>query len=283
MNPDTRDLRETRRACFTLALALALGQTMSVPARAQTGPEVQRAQVNGIEMTYRVRGTGDPLVLLHGFGGCGLVWDPFIERLAQSYRLIIPDLRGHGGSTNPVGTFTHRQAASDVLALLDQLGHPRVRAMGISTGGMTLLHIATREPERVQAMVLIGATSYFPEEARAIMRMVERDTSPPDRRMQRCLTRGESQSRMLRNQFARFQNSYDDMNFTAPFLATIKARTLIVHGDRDEFFPVNIPVEMYRAVPRSELWIVPGGGHVPIFGPGEAEFVRVVLRFLRGQ
>ena len=199
MNPDTRDLRETRRACFTLALAL--GQAMSVPARAQTGPEVQRAQVNGIEMTYRVRGTGDPLVLLHGFGGCGLVWDPFIERLAQSYRLIIPDLRGHGGSTNPVGTFTHRQAASDVLALLDQLGHPRVRAMGISTGGMTLLHIAT----------------------------------------------------------------------------------LIVHGDRDEFFPVNIPVEMYRAVPRSELWIVPGGGHVPIFGPGEAEFVRVVLRFLRGQ
>ena len=92
--------------------------------------------------------------------------------LAEHYQLIIPDLRGHGRSTNPSGAFTHRQSALDVYALLDQLGVKRFKAMGISTGGMTLLHMATQQRDRVEAMVLIGATSYFPEEARAIMREV---------------------------------------------------------------------------------------------------------------
>ena len=270
------------RSRSSWGLVWMAGVLVTAPATAQAPADLQRARVNDIEMTYRIRGTGEPLLLLHGFGGCGVVWDPFVERLAQSYRLIIPDLRGHGGTTNPSGAFTHRQAATDVLALLDQLNLPRVRAMGISTGGMTLLHIATREPARLDAMVLIGATTYFPAEARAIMRMVEQDTSPPDERDRRCLTRGDSQSRMLKGQFAAFQRSYDDMNFTAPFLATITARTLIVHGDRDEFFPVNIPVEMYRAIPKAQLWIVPGGGHVPILGARDPEFVRVALRFLGG-
>jgi pimeloyl-ACP methyl ester carboxylesterase len=239
--------------------------------------------VNGIEMSYVVRGAGEPLVLLHGFSGCGRQWDPFIERLAERYRLIIPDLRGHGASTNPAGTFTHRQSAADVLALLDRIGVSRFRAMGISTGGMTLLHIATRHPERVEAMVLIGATSQFPEQARAIMRGVNPDSiSPRDaERLGQCARRGAAQMRQLRTQFHGFKDSYDDMNFTAPFLATIRARTLIVHGDRDEFFPVDIPVGMYQAIPRSALWIVPRGGHVPIYGPQAPEFVRVALAFLQ--
>ena len=70
------------------------------------------------------------------------------------------------------------------------------------------------------------------------------------------------------------------MTFTPTYLATIRARTLIVHGDRDEFFPVSIPIEMYRSIPNSSLWIVPEGGHVPIFGETRAEFVRIALKFL---
>jgi pimeloyl-ACP methyl ester carboxylesterase len=242
----------------------------------------QSARVNDITMAYQVIGTGEPLLLLHGFGGCGRAWEPFVEALAKQYRLIIPDLRGHGSSTNPKGTFTHRQSADDVLALLDQLGLSRVRAMGISTGGMTLLHVATKSPERIEAMVLIGATSYFPEQARVIMRAVAPD-GPPNPRDQACATRGDTQIRELRDQFMAFQHSYDDMNFTAPFLGTIKARTLIVHGDRDEFFPVNIPVEMYRAIPGAALWIVPGGGHVPILGRRQPQFLDVTLEFLRSR
>jgi pimeloyl-ACP methyl ester carboxylesterase len=95
-----------------------------------------------------------------------------------------------------------------------------------------------------------------------------------------CATRGDPQIRELATQFAGFRDSYDDMNFTAPFLGTIRARTLIVHGDRDEFFPVDIPVEMYRAIPGAALWIVPRGGHVPVFGRHLREFLEVTTDFL---
>lgn len=272
---------DTRRI-HALALAIVLGGQPAVTTARQAAG-VQTAPVNGIEMRYEIRGTGEDLVLLHGFTGCGRTWEPFVDALAKEYRLIIPDLRGHGGSTGSDGPFTHRQSAADVLALLDRLGVKRVRAMGISTGGMTLLHAATRQPDRIEAMVLIGATTHFPEQARKIMRGAAVGTLPPPvlEGLRRCAMRGEAQVRELVSQFHGFKDSYDDMTFTPPHLATIKARTLIVHGDRDEFFPVSIPVAMYQAIPGSALWIVPQGDHVPIFGDRAPAFLKAVRAFLR--
>jgi pimeloyl-ACP methyl ester carboxylesterase len=56
------------------------------------------------------------------------------------------------------------------------------------------------------------------------------------------------------------------MNFTPAHLATITARTLIVHGDRDPLYPVSMATEMFAAIPRCYLWVIPNGGHGPIFG-----------------
>jgi pimeloyl-ACP methyl ester carboxylesterase len=246
-------------------------------------PEGHTASVNGIEMYYEVTGNGPPLVLLHGFGGSGQDWSRVLADYTKDYRVIVPDLRGHGHSTNPTNQFTHRQSALDVYALLDHLGIRQFKAMGISTGGMTLIHMATQQPSRVEAMVLIGATIYFPEQARVIMRRSTADNLAPQEweRMRKVHKHGDDQIRALRNEFHNFKDSYDDMNFTPPYLATITARTFIVHGDRDQFFPVSIPVEMYHSIPHAYLWIVPGGGHVPI-GEHAAEFTRTTLEFLRG-
>ncbi len=277
-------MKQLRRLALTLVIA-TLPAASPRPVWGQGAGPGRTLHVNDIEMYVEVRGTGDPLVLLHGFGGCGQTWQPIVDRLAEQYQVIIPDLRGHGRSTNPAGTFAHRQSALDVYALLDQLGVKRFKAMGISTGGMTLLHMATQQRDRIEAMVLIGATSSFPEQARAIMRVAAGDSIPPPirQRYSECATRGDPQIRELVAQFGRFKDSYDDMNFTPPFLGTIKTRTLIVHGDRDQFFPVSIPVEMYRAIPGAALWIVPEGGHVPIFGAHLREFEEVALNFLRKQ
>lgn len=239
--------------------------------------------VNGIELYYEIHGQGEPLLLLHGFGGSGQMWAPFVPELAKQYQVIVPDLRGHGRSTNPSGRFTHRQSALDVFALLDRLGIKTFKAMGVSTGGMTLIHMATQQPARVEAMVLIGATIYFPEQAREIMRKTTVESMTPEdyQRARAIHKHGDEQIRALRQQFHDFKDSYDDMNFTGPFLSTITARTLIVHGDRDEFFPVSIPVEMYRSIPHSYLWIVPNGGHVPIFDPKQP-FLATVREFFAG-
>ncbi len=238
-------------------------------------------QVNGLSLHYQVHGTGEPLVLLHGFGGCADTWSDFVPALSARYQLIIPDLRGHGASTNPSGTFTMRDSASDLLALLDALKLPRVRAMGISAGGMTLTHAATREPARFEALVLIGSTTHFPAQAREIMAGVGEGLPPPVQEMfLACASRGQPQVDELVQQFHGFKDSYDDMSFTAPHLGTITARTLVVHGDRDEFFPVQIAADLYAAIPGAALWVVPEGDHVPVFGANQREFERITLAWL---
>ena len=138
-------------------------------------------------------------------------------------------------------------------------------------GGMTLLHMATQQPDRIKAMILIGAAHRFTEQNREIQRQTtveslskEGDIWGGFEEMRRIHPRGDEQIRELRQQFHAFKDNYDDMSFTGASLAEIRARTLIIHGDRDEFFPVNIPVEMYKAIPNSSLWIVPNSGHVPI-------------------
>jgi len=244
----------------------------------------QTVPINGMEMYFEIHGEGEPLVLLHGFSGAGSNWKLIFEQPPQGYRLIIPDLRGHGRSTNPSGEFTFRQSALDVLALLDRLEVARSQAIGVSAGAKTLLHLATRQPERVDAMVLVSATPYFPEPARAAMRQItpESRTEQEWQLMRKWHKYGDEQILALWAQGNAFKDSYDDMSFTPPHLATIQARTLIVHGDRDPLYPVHLSLELFQSIPRSYLWIVPNGGHGPIFGDMAERFAETALAFLRG-
>ncbi len=241
--------------------------------------------INGFHMHVDRRGDGEPLLLLHGGTGIGADWAlVFTAGDPAGYDLIVPDLRGHGRSTNPSRAFTFRQAAADVFAMLDRLGVPRVKAIGLSMGAKTLLHMATQQPDRIDAMVLVSATPYFPAPARAAMAQLSVDNfSDADWAAQRKRhVHGDEQIRTLFDQMRALKDSYDDMAFTPPLLATITARTLIVHGDRDPLYPVELALEMYRAIPSSALWVVPNGGHGPIFGSQAAAFVSVAMNYLSG-
>jgi pimeloyl-ACP methyl ester carboxylesterase len=79
-----------------------------------------------------------------------------------------------------------------------------------------------------------------------------------------------------------FATSYQDMAFSSSTLATITARTLIVHGDRDPLYPVELAVELLRGIPGSALWVIANGGHGPIFGERAALFRSEALAFLAG-
>ncbi len=241
--------------------------------------------INGMEMYYETAGEGEPLVLLHGFTGSGGNWRYIFPTPPDGYRLILPDLRGHGRSTNPSNAFTLRQCALDVFALLDRLGIQRFKAIGLSGGGQVLLHMATQQPARPEAIVLVSTAPYFPEQARAIMRQMTVETRTPEewQEMRRRHVHGDDQIRALWRQGNAFKDSYDDVTFTPPHLATIEARTLVVHGDRDPLYPPSLALEMFSAIPRSHLWVIPGGGHGPIFGDRTKSFVEIALTFLRGE
>jgi pimeloyl-ACP methyl ester carboxylesterase len=253
-------------------------------ASAQDSPEPQTAGVNGIEMSYRVLGEGEPLVLLHSGTQTGRMFDPFIDQLSADYRLIIPDLRGHGGSTNPNGVWTTRQFALDVFALLDHLGVERFKAIGASAGGMTLLHMATQQPQRVESMVVVGVGTYLPVSCRETLAQTDGDAFPEAvwERYRAVHPRGDEQIRALFDWVASLAESYNDMTFTPSYLATISAPTLVVHGDRDYCFPASMAWDIYEAVPDAYLWVVPNGGHVPINGQHAPQFAATVLAFLNG-
>jgi pimeloyl-ACP methyl ester carboxylesterase len=244
--------------------------------------------LNGFQMYYEVRRDGEPLLLLHGGMGIGADWRHIFPSDPEGYCPIVPDLRGHGRSTNPAGGFTFRQCANDVAALLDHLGIARVKAIGMSMGAKTLLHLATSQPARVDAMVLVSATPYFPQTLRDAARQFTRESfdllSGPERDALRDRhLHGDEQIRLLYETTRSFASSYDDMAFTPPQLGTITARTLIVHGDRDPLYPVEMATALFRGIPQSALWIIPYGTHGPIFGRMAPAFAATALAHLSGQ
>lgn len=226
--------------------------------------------LNGTVIHFEIHGAGDPVLLLHGFTGSSQDWRKVAAEWNSSFRVIVPDLRGHGQSGALTQPFRHQDAAGDMLALLDHLQIERCKALGISCGGNVLLHMAVRRPPCLTAMVLVSATPYFPPQARAIMRQYP-DTQPG----------GGAQMRALLESTRSFADSYDDLNFTPPYLSTIQARTLIVQGDRDPLYPVELSLEMYRAIPHSSLWILPNSGHGPVIGERWPQFLIAAADFLR--
>ena len=242
-------------------------------------------EIHGIQLHWEETGEGEPLMWLHGGMGAGADWKYIFEDPPEGYRLIAPDLRGHGATANPSGAFTFRQCALDVLALVRHLGIPRIKAIGLSGGGITLLHAATLQPSAVESMVVISAPPYFPPEARVTMRQFS-ETAIGEAEMARMRQRhkyGDAQLRQLVSMARGFADSYDDVNFTPPYLSTIAAETLIVFGDRDPLYPVSLAIELRRAIPRSYLWVVPNGGHGPVFGNLAPQFRETALSFLRGE
>ena len=238
--------------------------------------------VNGVELYFEVHGSGEPLLLLHGFGGCSQDWSALVPDWSSHFQLIIPDMRGHGRSSHLLRPFRHDEAAADIFGLLDHLTITSFKGVGVSGGGNVLLHLATKQPERVKAMVLVSATSYFPDQARPIMRQYADSLSSQEwETMRRRHPGGDAQIQALLKSTKAFAESHDDMNFTPLDLSTIKAHTLIVQGDRDPLYPVEISMEMAKAIPHSTLWIVPGGGHGPIAGERWPGFAKRALAFLR--
>ena len=245
----------------------------------------QTVSLNGIDLLYHIEGEGEPLLLLHGGTGSHEDWayagrDHFI----REYKLIKPDARGHGHSSNPDKVITHRQCALDMLALLDHLGIARCRAIGLSMGGNILLHIATLQPQRIDAMIVVSPTMYFPAQAREIMRhvpMAESQSPQAWEAMRQRHKLGDQQISALWDWTRGMEHSYDDMNFTPPALSKIVARTLIVYGDRDPLYPVEMAVEMYRAIPHAALWVLPESGHGPVFLDAAAHFAQSSMAFLR--
>jgi pimeloyl-ACP methyl ester carboxylesterase len=238
--------------------------------------------IDDLQLHYDLHGQGEPLLWLHGGMGHGPDWQYVFKTPPDGYQLIAPDLRGHGRSTGARAIYSFKQSALDMFRLLDHLGIGRIKVIGLSGGGITALHMATIEPERVAAMVPISAPAMFPEQARAIQRIYsEAMLNDAERVLMRQRHRREGQLDTLFAHMRAFADG-DDPNFTPRQLATITAETLIVFGDRDPLYPVGLALDLRQAIPNSWLWVVPNGGHGPVFADQAPKFVETALTFFAG-
>jgi 3-oxoadipate enol-lactonase len=120
-----------------------------------------------VQLHHVVDGPPDaPVVVLVGpLGASAGVWDPQVAALADRFRLVRIDLRGHGGSPSPEPPYRMAELAGDSVAVLDELGIERAAWCGLSLGGMVCLHVATELPQRVSRLVLCSTTARFPDPA----------------------------------------------------------------------------------------------------------------------
>jgi pimeloyl-ACP methyl ester carboxylesterase len=246
--------------------------------------------LDNMRMYYEEHGTpdGTPLVLLHGFTQIGSAWAKQLEAFGAHYRLLIPDLRGHGRTDNPGGAaaMNHRQFARDIIALCRGLDVEQAAFCGESTGAMLLLTLALEAAGLVSACILAGGTYFYGDELRAWWQCQTPDTNftreDQIRTMQaRHTALGADHWRSVTAAWIGLGDHAHSEDFPEPEqLRAIQAPVLIVHGDRDFYFPVEVPTTLYRLLSNAELCMLPHTGHEP---PAErpAWFNAIVLDFLQ--
>ena len=113
--------------------------------------------MSAVAVSYTVHGAPDaPVVVLsNSLGATRAMWDPQVPALAERYRVVTYDTRGHGESPAPAGPYTLDDLVDDLVALLDEVGAARAHVVGLSLGGMTAMRLAAREPGRVQRLAVL--------------------------------------------------------------------------------------------------------------------------------
>jgi 3-oxoadipate enol-lactonase len=123
----------------------------------------QTVEFNGIVLAYEDQGSGEPLVLLHGLCGSSAYWDKVVPLLSEHYRVITPDLRGHGESGVSDEPYPMELMAHDIAELLEKLHIPQALLFGHSLGGYVTLAFAEQFPEKLRAFSLVHSSG-FPDD-----------------------------------------------------------------------------------------------------------------------
>jgi len=251
------------------------------------------------EIFYEVMGDGPPLVLLHAFPANHELWQPAAQALATRYRVILPDLRGHGESGAGEGPATMAKHAMDVARILDREDVGRAPFAGVSIGGYVLFEFWRRYRGRVAALVLCNtkAQADTPEgragRLQAATDVMERGTEPFfESMLPKLMGKTTHQARpdlvegalrMMRKMspedVALVQRGMAERPDSLETLKTINVPTLIVTGDEDALTGVAEAELMKKKTSGSQMKMVAKAGH---YSPWEQpeEVGRIVRQFV---
>src|SRR5271165_1694851 len=233
------------------------------------------------EIFYEANGSGLPVVLLHPFPVHHEFWAPHAQMLSSRYRLIMPDLRGHGESSLGSGPATMQKHAADIARVMDAAGVDRAPLVGVSIGGYAIFEFWRRFRYRVSALVLCNtkAQSDAPE-ARANRLQVADDVlqrgteqffegmaqkvlGETTRRSRPDLVEGalRMMRKMSAENVAGVQRGMAERPDSVPTLKTITVPTLIITGDEDLMTGLPEAELMKANIPGSQMKVVAKAGH----------------------
>jgi len=263
-----------------------------------------RISSDDAEIFYEVLGSGPPIVLLHPFPANHDLWKPAAQALVTRYRIILPDLRGHGDSGVGEGPATMEKHAADLARVLDHEGIGRATFAGVSIGGYVLFEFWRKFRPRVEALILCNTKAQADtSEARAgrlqaAADVRERGTEPFFESLVPKLigkttlsTRPdlvEGALRMMRKMSAEdvalVQKGMAERSDSVETLKGINVPTLIVTGDEDIFTGVSEAELMQRNIPGSQMKVIAKAGHYSLWEQPEevGKLLRQFLDNLRG-
>jgi len=253
---------------------------------------------DGIRLWCACSGHGQPLMLLHGLGGCGSDWAMQLPELNRRFHVVRPDLRGHGRSTHPANGYTIKQMADDCAALVKTLALPRIHLAGISLGGMIALQLALDYPQLVDRLALVNSTpALTPQTFGQRLELWGRLAAARHLSMRwtgfllswRLFPAKEQ--RPLRKLFVRRWSRCDTHSYHATLrglagwtvldrLPSLEAPLLVLAGEHD-FFPLSAKQLCAECAPRGRLVTIANSRHASIIDQPQA-CSRILLDFFGG-
>jgi pimeloyl-ACP methyl ester carboxylesterase len=262
-----------------------------VTATVSTGAR-RSIEVNGATISYLRGGSGAPLLFLHGAGGIA-GWMPWMDQLAATYDLIVPDHPGWGRSDMPEWFDNVHDLAYFYLDFLAALGLTKVHLAGSSIGGWIACEIAIRNTARLATMTLIDPAGLrvagvqrfdiFLASPEALTRAAYYDQTLAERLLE-TPPAGDEIDVFLRNRYATARVGWQPRLYDphlAKWLHRIDIPTLVVWGENDRIFPVAMQAEFVRLIPGAQAATIPHCGHLPHVECTDA-FVEHFTRFVTG-
>ena len=242
-----------------------------------------------VDLESRDEGSGPAVLLVHGVGGDHTLWNDVIPRLSERFRVLAPDLRGHGRTAAPAGSkFTFSEMIGDLVHLLDQRKVEAAHWVGLSAGGFIALRVGLETPARVRSLALISGACFADSHMRAILDRWAQTLAQEGRdayalRLLKDLyypdwieahleiadrVRGEAAGRDLvpAGQWARAVSAFDER----ARIASLSRPVLLIQGIDDGVVDAAHGRIFRQSVPGAQLRLFPQTGHmVPVERPVE--------------